>query len=95
MRLLAGAAGLALLLAVGYGADRIFQADDVVPLARADGWRPELGAPFPGPSAVLEIAYDRETAAQAWSENVPAGGVGLQRARVVPAALTKCLLRVR
>lgn len=42
----------------------------VVPLAKVQGWRDALG-PVAAPFAVLEIAYDRETAERAWRENVP------------------------
>jgi hypothetical protein len=44
----------------------------VVVLAKAAGWRDDL--PSPGsPFALLEIAYDADTAARAWRENVPSG----------------------
>jgi hypothetical protein len=59
-----------------YAAFVVLAGDDEVDaevgaLARDNGWRPELGGPFPGPAAILEVAYDRETAEEAWRENVP------------------------
>lgn len=46
----------------------------VVTLARVEEWRDGIMQPFghSGPSDLLEIAYDRQTAELAWRENVPA-----------------------
>lgn len=44
-------------------------AEGVEPLAKASGWRE--GLPQGDPSALLEVAYDRETADRAWRANVP------------------------
>lgn len=67
-----------------YGADRIclevFDPDEpiardapVVPLAKADRWRDGLRPEdLDHPFGVIEIAFDRETAERAWSDNVPA-----------------------
>ncbi|MFW6194953.1 MAG: hypothetical protein ACOC5M_00335 [Chloroflexota bacterium] len=48
--------------------------DSFVPLMKAEGWRPELEEPRLSGSrpafAVVEIAFDRETAERAWAENV-------------------------
>lgn len=67
----AGALALVAVAAAAYVGLQLLRADDVGPLARADGWRDGLDGPFPGPAAILELAYDRETAEQAWRENVP------------------------
>jgi nucleotide-binding universal stress UspA family protein len=69
-------------LTARYGADRIClhtyelpapmdPGGPVRPLAKASGWRDDglLG----DSSALVEIAYDRETAERAWDENVPEG----------------------
>jgi hypothetical protein len=61
-----------------YGADRLcFEIEDppepidegVTPLAKADGWRDDV--PGEGGFAIVEVAYDLETAERAWAENVP------------------------
>jgi hypothetical protein len=70
-RVAAALLALAALAAAAYVGLQLLQRDDVAPLARADGWRDGLDGPFPGPAAVLELAYDRETAERAWRENVP------------------------
>lgn len=44
-------------------------AQPVAPLAKVDAWRSDFEA-FP---ALVEVAYDRPTAEQAWRENVPGG----------------------
>lgn len=46
----------------------------VVTLARVEDWRAGLTKPFghEHPFALLEIAYDRDTAERAWRQNVPA-----------------------
>lgn len=46
--------------------------DPVVPLAKAVGWRQNLGT-GPPPFAIVEIAYDEETANRVWEDNVPRG----------------------
>lgn len=62
-----GLAGTFVLAGCGTG----FDTDPALePLAKADGWRGEL-EPTATPFAVVEIAYDRETAEAAWHENVP------------------------
>lgn len=42
----------------------------VVPLAKAEGWRQNLGT-GPPPFAIVEIAFDEETAHRMWEDNVP------------------------
>lgn len=44
--------------------------EPVVPLAKAEGWRPTADPPLP--FGLVEIAYEQETAERAWDENVPA-----------------------
>lgn len=61
--MLSGCAGLEAL--VGRGGT-------VAPLMKAEGWRDALGTPSP-PFAVLEIAFDRETAERAWRDHTPDG----------------------
>ena len=48
-----------------------------VVLGKAEGWRPALAADTDATShyAVVEIAYDAESARRAWAENAPAGPV--------------------
>lgn len=44
----------------------------VTPLAKVDGWREELGGVGAEDFfALVEVAFDPETAARAWAENVP------------------------
>ena len=68
-------------LSVRYGAERIClerhdpppdldPAGPVVPLAKADGWRDDLD--IDAYHALIEIAYERDTAERAWTDNVPA-----------------------
>lgn len=45
-------------------------APDVQPLAKVDGWRFEPFHPEV-PFGLVEVAYDRDSAEQAWRENVP------------------------
>ena len=50
--------------------------DGITVLAKAEGWSPSLeteGESFGDYFAVVEIAYDAETAATAWAATVPAG----------------------
>ncbi len=44
--------------------------EGLVPLAKATSWRDELQGTIDA-FAVIEIAYDRETAEHAWQDNVP------------------------
>ncbi len=41
-------------------------------LAKVPAWREEMQSRVADPSAVIEIAYDAESAERAWAENVPA-----------------------
>jgi hypothetical protein len=69
----ASAVAVVLLVAVAtLVVGRSLQQDPVVPLMKAPGWREALGEPLP-PFAVIEIAYDRDTAARAWRENTDSG----------------------
>lgn len=47
--------------------------ENLQPLVKAEGWRDGLVESFEGehPYALLELAFDEETAQRAWEENVP------------------------
>jgi hypothetical protein len=63
---LAAACACAFAMACGGG----FEVDEsITPLAKATGWRDALLGQQA--YAIVEIAYDRETAEQAWAENAP------------------------
>jgi hypothetical protein len=63
--------GLAALVGCGPVTNLVAGAG-VTPLAKAEGWRDDLGPMLP-PFGILEIAYDRPTAEQLWADNVPEG----------------------
>jgi hypothetical protein len=44
----------------------------VTTLVKAEGWRDDLMPGLGDPYAILEVAFDRETAERAWGDNVPA-----------------------
>lgn len=67
-----------LLLLAACGADSGGDPDDTPPsdriltLTKVDSWRTGLAESLDTPFGVLEVAFDRPTAEQAWRENTPA-----------------------
>ncbi|MEX0926927.1 MAG: hypothetical protein WD208_09475 [Dehalococcoidia bacterium] len=70
MKNLIGAVATVVLLLGLVGCNLLGAGDSVLPLMKAEGWRDDLG-PGPPPFAIVEIAFDRETAERAWVENTP------------------------
>lgn len=67
--------GIVLALVAGLGVWGVWALTNngVSVLMKAEGWRDELGQPAGSPFAIVEIAFDRETAERAWADNTPEG----------------------